>query len=153
MLARREDSLPRWKSRSRGSLISRLTRLLASDPTEGSFKIDPVNWRPFVANDAGQVALKASVGGVAGGIVTYNNGNLDLLASTGTPGVFPGSVTREFNNLAMNDRGDVFVTTWADWGRGNLTRISPSVRQSCWSKVKTWACFRTSGVSISRGTP
>ena len=104
----------------------RLTRLLAGDPTEGSFKIDVVNWRPFVANDAGQLALVASLGGIADGIVTYNNGNLDLLASTGTPGFSPGSVTREFNNLAMNDRGDVFVTSWADWGRGTLTRISPS---------------------------
>ena len=83
----------------------RLTRLLAGDPTEGSFKIDAVNWRPFVANNAGQLALVASLGGIADGIVTYYNGNLDLLASTGTPGFFPGSVTREFNNLAMNDRG------------------------------------------------
>ena len=107
----------------------RLTRLLATDPIEDSFSIDPAGWVGLVANDSGQIAFVTPLGGLTSGLVRYDNGRLDLLASAGTPGVFPQSVVQWFRSVAIDNSGQVLnsrETLLHSLGRGSLVLSSLS---------------------------
>ncbi|MBI4474534.1 MAG: hypothetical protein HY646_17825, partial [Acidobacteria bacterium] len=68
----------------------------------------------IAANDAGQVVFKASLGGVAEGILLYDNGVFGLLAGTGTPGPLPGGTVFSVDAPRINNRGDVLLRTGID---------------------------------------
>ncbi len=85
----------------------RLTRVLATNTVEGPFAIRQIDWFGLAGNDAGQFGFVSSLGEVTSGIVLYSNSTLDLLASAGTPGAFPGSFMWSFEGVALNDKGQV----------------------------------------------
>ncbi|MDZ4800028.1 MAG: hypothetical protein SGI92_17880, partial [Bryobacteraceae bacterium] len=59
------------------------------------------------ANSRGQIAFQGSLGGIANGIFVWENGTLRTLSTTGAPGPTPTGFVYEFQNFALNDRGDV----------------------------------------------
>ena len=85
----------------------RLTRLLATDPVERTFEFLPNDYPNLAANDAGQLVVIAPLDGVTSGLMRYDNGRMDLLASAGTPGVFTKSIVWGFEGAAIDSNGRV----------------------------------------------
>jgi hypothetical protein len=86
----------------------RLTRLLASDeaPTVVGLRLTSAE---MATSEGGQAAFFASLDGYATGVVLYDNGRLDVLASTGMPRPLYGGQITSFNGLAVNRRGEVLT--------------------------------------------
>ena len=85
----------------------RLTRLLATDPVERAFEFLPDDSPNLAANDAGQLVVIAPLDGVTSGLMRYDNGSMNLLASAGTPGVFTKSIVWGFEGAAIDSNGRV----------------------------------------------
>ncbi|MGH9674606.1 MAG: DUF7453 family protein, partial [Bryobacteraceae bacterium] len=63
----------------------------------------------------GQVAVVASLGGLAEAVLLYENGRFDLLASTGAP-AFPSGTIGGFGNVQLNNRGQAVFSYSASFG-------------------------------------
>lgn len=89
----------------------RLRRLLANDPITRPLQLRPsYNNAQIASNESGQMAFIADLEGLASTVMRYDNGRLEKLMSAGTPGPAPGTVIKMFNNIAMNNQGDVLVS-------------------------------------------
>ena len=129
----------------------RLTRLLATDPIEDSFSIDPAGWVGLVANDSGQIAFVTPLGGLTSGLVRYDNGSLGLLASAGATGVFPQSVVQWFRSVAIDNSGQVLdsrETLTIRWAGGAWCCRRSQAPPLYWYSVRRWGA--SSRFQISR---
>ncbi|MBI3472891.1 MAG: hypothetical protein HY013_16160 [Candidatus Solibacter usitatus] len=86
----------------------RLTRLLSTEEVRTGFDLRP-NRVPMTANDQGQVAFVGLLDGLSSGLLLYDNGRIDLLASTGQPGPVAGGIATNFSAPAINNLGQVLV--------------------------------------------
>lgn len=87
----------------------KLTRLLTNEPMQRSFVIEPAFISRIGANDLGQVAFVGHLDGLTNGVMTWESGRFDMLASAGSAGPQPGTFVWGFQNPAMNNKGDVIV--------------------------------------------
>jgi hypothetical protein len=86
-----------------------VTALASSSISYPSFHL--IGKRSVIAtNDAGQVAFSGSLDGLSAGLLLWQNQSLSLLASAGTPGVTPGSVFYDFDNVSIDSQGNVLAT-------------------------------------------
>ena len=80
---------------------------MATDPVDRAFEFLPNDYPNLAANDAGQLVVIAPLDGVSSGLMLYDNGRMDLLASAGTPGVFTKSIVWGFEGAAIDSSGRV----------------------------------------------
>ncbi|MBI3679711.1 MAG: hypothetical protein HY235_04880 [Acidobacteria bacterium] len=101
-----------------------LTRLASTGDKRESFQLRPRRGA-ISANASGQVAFNASLEGYATGMFLLENGQPRLLAAAGEPGNVPGTMVYEFDEPALNNRGEVLATVYY-WGIGSgLVWITP----------------------------
>jgi Bacterial Ig-like domain (group 2) len=87
-----------------------LKRLIATDTIKDRFRLRPAYNSEIAVNDSGQIAFVASLDGMSSALVLYENGRYDVLASTGTPGVFPQSFNWHMEGPpAFNNQGQAMV--------------------------------------------
>ncbi len=85
----------------------RLTRLLSNEEWRSSFLLRPRR-SALVANESGQVGFVGALEGVANGLLFYDNGRFDLLASGGQASELSGFLI-DFYDPAINNRGEVLA--------------------------------------------
>ncbi len=123
----------------------RLTRVLATDPVDRSFELIPNPWTRLGYNDAGQISLSASLDGIATGLLRFDNGNWDVLASAGTPGVFSRSYVWDYVGTAMNNSGQVLTVTYTRGNRSGLLLASEAESRIVFVEGQTQGSFQDIG--------
>ncbi len=91
----------------------RVSRVLTNEPMERAFPIQPFFSSRLGINDNGQVAFVAPLDGLSNGVVTYDNGRLDVLATAGSAGPQPGTFIWGFGDPSINNKGDVVVRSFS----------------------------------------
>jgi hypothetical protein len=87
-----------------------LKRVLTNDTIKSKFRLRPAYNSEIAVNESGQIAFTASLDGIASALVLYENGRYDVLASAGTPGLFPQSFNFHMEGPpAFNNRGQAMV--------------------------------------------
>lgn len=120
----------------------RLTRLVATDPLTQSFQLLPGQQPGLSVNDAGQIALISGLDGLTAGLLRYEGGNWDVLASAGTPGAFPQSYVWGFNGTAINNNGVVLTKTRTRGNSSHLVTASQSGTQIVLVEGQTQGSFQ-----------
>ena len=120
----------------------RLTRLVATDPLTQSFQLLPGQEPSLSVNDAGQIALISGLDGLTAGLLRYEGGNWDVLASAGAPGAFPQSYVWGFNGTAINNNGVVLTKTRTRGNSSHLVTASRSGTQIVLVEGQTQGSFQ-----------
>ena len=120
----------------------RLTRLLATDPVEGSFELVANPWTPIAHNEVGQFAFVGGLGGIAGGILRYDHGDWTLMASAGTPGALPRSNVWTFSGVGMNNLGHVVASTATRGNRSSIILATDAGTRTVLVEGQTQGSFR-----------
>ena len=132
-----------------------LSRLLSSSDVVSAQRLRPTFGTGFGANDAGQIALVASLDGMAAGPMLYDNGVFKLLTSGGRSTPIPGGVIGPFGTPAVNRDGDV-LSSIGGWGHpAGLMLSTPEgssyvvLEDTRFSSVGTISDFETTKESLN----
>jgi len=87
----------------------RLSRLLSTEEVRHSFLLRAAR-SAMVVNDAGQAAFAGALDGLTNGLLLYENGRFEVLASAGQPAALAGGIIFQFSApVAINNRGEVLA--------------------------------------------
>ena len=102
----------------------RLSRLLATDPVEREFQLRPAFNSDIAVNEAGQVAFVANFG-LTSALILFEKDHYTVLASSGAPGFYPGSIFWHFDGPpGINNNGEVLIRASAPTGSPALLLAS-----------------------------
>ncbi len=81
----------------------------------------------ITANAAGQVAFCASLDGMTGALMTWRSGaGLTAAATAGVPGISAPSIIYDFDNVAIDSRGNMLAQSWTFGTSNNLVLANSS---------------------------
>jgi hypothetical protein len=88
----------------------RLTRMLSTEDARTFVQLRPRR-NTMAMNERGQIATPACFDGLSNALLLFDNGRIDVLVGGGTPAATTGGVVFDFQDPAINSRGDVVART------------------------------------------
>jgi hypothetical protein len=91
-----------------GARDYKLTKLLSTDSIRQGPRLRPRR-HLLAVNEQGRIAMNASLDGMSSGLISWDNGTLNLLASGGIAGVVPNGPVWDFSDPVMNSSGAILT--------------------------------------------